>query len=219
MFVKKRPEHKTLSRTLVSNTMNCNCISILEGTSKLVKRLKQVFLLIKQSVPLFALLLCNFRFLKTIRLLFLNSSCCFWSGLCSLPFVFYCFVRFALLNVLLPRFAFAVCLTPYLLTCDKCFLFNFYNELLLKLPKLFAKIQNTVVQEAKLNHRLFNICCQLNSWLSWSTTNFKSDQSVLAIHDSPPYCWDQCEHDVMTYQKNPIPIAHEHRLWTSLMHD
>ena len=52
--------------------MNCNCISILQGTSKLVKRLKQVFLLIKQSIPLFALLLCHFRFLKTIRLLFLT---------------------------------------------------------------------------------------------------------------------------------------------------
>ena len=141
MFVKKRPEHKTSLRTLVSNTMNCNCISILEGTSKLVKRLKQVFLLIKQSIPLFALLLCHFRFLKTIRLLFLNPSCCFWSRLCSLPLVFYCFFRFALLNVLLPRFAFALCLTPYLLTCDKCFLFNFYNKLFLNLPKLFAKIQ------------------------------------------------------------------------------
>ena len=42
----------------------------------------------------------------------------------------------------------------YLLACDKCFLFNFYNKLLLKLPKLFAKIQNN---KAKLN-----ICCQLN---------------------------------------------------------
>ena len=65
MCVEKRPEHKTLPRTLVSNMMNCNCISILEGTLKLVKRLRQVFLLIKQSTPLFALLLCNFRFLKT----------------------------------------------------------------------------------------------------------------------------------------------------------
>ena len=46
-------------------------------------------------------------------------------------------------------FAFAV--------CDKCFLFKFYNKLLLKLPKLFAKIQNTIVQKAKLN-----IYCQLN---------------------------------------------------------
>ena len=70
MFVKKAIRAQNLLRTLVSNTMNCNCISILEGTSKLVKRLKQVFLLIKQSIPLFALLLCHFRFLKTIRLLF-----------------------------------------------------------------------------------------------------------------------------------------------------
>ena len=77
MFVKKRLEHKTSLRTLVSNTMNCNCISILEGTWKLVKRLKQVFLFIKQSIPLFALLLCHFRFLRTIRLPFLNPSCCF----------------------------------------------------------------------------------------------------------------------------------------------
>ena len=54
--------------------MNCNCISILEDTSKLVKRLRQVFLLIKQSIPLLALLLCHFRFLKTIiRLLFFES--------------------------------------------------------------------------------------------------------------------------------------------------
>ena len=138
---------------------------------------------------------------------FKNNSASFfepWSRLCSLPLVFCCFFRFTLLNVLLPRFAFVVCLPPYLLTCDKCFLFNFYNKLLLKLPKRFAKIQNTIVQKAKLN-----ICCQLNSWLSWSTTNFKSDQSVLAIHDSPPYCWDQCEHDVMKYQKNLIPIAHD----------
>ena len=80
MFVKKRntKKHKTSLRTLVSiNTMNCNCVSVLESTLKLVKRLKQVFLLIKQSVPFFALLLCHFRFLKTIRLLFLNPSCCF----------------------------------------------------------------------------------------------------------------------------------------------
>ena len=59
MFVKKRPEHKTLPRILVSNTMNCNCISISEGTSKLVKRLRQAFLLIKQSIPLVTLLLCH----------------------------------------------------------------------------------------------------------------------------------------------------------------
>ena len=53
------------------NTINCNCISISEGTSKLVKRLRQVFLLIKQSISLFALLLCHFRSLKTtIWLLF-----------------------------------------------------------------------------------------------------------------------------------------------------
>ena len=80
MFVKKRPdlEHKTSLRTLVSNAMNSNCISILiEGTSKLVKRLKQVFLLIKQSIPLFALLQGHFRFPKTIHLLFLSLSCCF----------------------------------------------------------------------------------------------------------------------------------------------
>ena len=83
MFVKKRPEHKTSARTLVGKTMNCNCISILEGTSKLVKRLRQDFLLIKQSIPLFALLQCHFRFLKTtIRLfepimLFLKSSVLF----------------------------------------------------------------------------------------------------------------------------------------------
>ena len=145
--------------------MNCNCISILEGTSKLVKRLKQVFLLIKQSVLLFALLLCHFRFLKTIRLLFLNPRVVS-EVVCALCILLFRSSRLAN-NVLLPHFAFAVCLTPYLLTCDKCFLFNFYrNKLLLKLPKPFAKIQNTIVQKAKLNHRLFNICCQLNSRLS-----------------------------------------------------
>ena len=61
--------------------MNCNCVPILESTSKLVKRLKQVFLLIKQSVPFFALLLCHFRFFKNNSasffepiVLFLKSS-------------------------------------------------------------------------------------------------------------------------------------------------
>ena len=43
-------------------------------------------------------------------------------------------------------FCFAVCLTPYLLTCNKCSLFNFYNKLLLKLPKLF---KNTKYYSAK----------------------------------------------------------------------
>ena len=61
----KAPEHKTSPRILVSNTMNCNCISTLESTSKVVKRLRQVFLLIKQSTPLFTSLLCHFsRFLN-----------------------------------------------------------------------------------------------------------------------------------------------------------
>ena len=62
----------TCARTLVSNTMNCNCISILEGTSKLVKRLRQVFLLIKQTIPLFALLLCHFRLYKQQFVFFLT---------------------------------------------------------------------------------------------------------------------------------------------------
>ena len=91
MFVKKRPEHKTSLRTLVSNTMNCNCISILEGTSKLVMRLKQVFLLIKQSILLFALLLCHFRFSKTIRLLFFEPIVLF---LKSSVFFTPCFLLF-----------------------------------------------------------------------------------------------------------------------------
>ena len=96
MFVKKRPEHKTSPRTLVSTTMNCNCISILEGTSKLVKRLRQVFLLIK-SIPLFALLLCHFRFFKNNNstsffepiVLFLKSSVLFTPCFCAFFNVFF----------------------------------------------------------------------------------------------------------------------------------
>ena len=69
----------------MSNTINWNCISVSKGTSKLVKRLRQVFLLIKQSIALFTLLLCHFRFFTNNNsasffehiVLFLKSSVCF----------------------------------------------------------------------------------------------------------------------------------------------
>ena len=85
MFVKKRPEHKTSLRTLVSNTMNCNCISILEGTSKLVKRLRQIFLLIKTIYTFVCITSVSFPFFKNNNspsffepiVLFLKSSVLF----------------------------------------------------------------------------------------------------------------------------------------------
>ena len=45
--------------------------------------------------------------------------------------------------------------------------------------------------------------------INQSTINFKSGQSVLAIHDSPPYCWDQWgwRHDI----PNLLPNYHEQR--------
>ena len=149
MFVKKRPEHKTSLRTLVSNTMNCNCISILEGTSKLVKRLKQVFLLIKQSIPLFALLLCHFRFLKTIRLLFwthrvvLKSSVFF--TLCILLFL-----SFRLAKRSASSFCFCCLLDSIFVDLWKMFLFNFYNKLLLKLQKY--KILSQIRYSNQMSH-------------------------------------------------------------------
>ena len=63
MFVKKRPEHKTSPRILVSNTMNCNCISISEGTSKLVTaKLREAFLF--QVPNSFGIFLITFAILK-----------------------------------------------------------------------------------------------------------------------------------------------------------
>ena len=86
IFSNKRPEHKTSPRALVSNTMNCNCIS--ESTSKLVKRLRQVFLLIKQSIPFVCIASVSFPFFKNnSSASFLNPACCFLSRLCYLPLV------------------------------------------------------------------------------------------------------------------------------------
>ena len=58
--------------------MNCNCISTSKRTSKLVKRLRQVFLLIKQSIPLFTSLLCHFGG-------FLNNSASFFEPIVLSP--------------------------------------------------------------------------------------------------------------------------------------
>ena len=58
-----------------------------------------------------------------------------------------------------------------------------HTSLVVKVAKSFcknAKYCRLVVQKANLD-----ICCQL---INQSTINFKSGQSVLAIHDSPPYC-------------------------------
>ena len=49
---------------------------------------------------------------------------------------------------------------------------------------IFAKIEIIVEQEANLDICLLSVQFVINQ----STIDFKSGQSVLAIHDSPPYC-------------------------------
>jgi hypothetical protein len=88
-------------------------------------------------------------------------------------------------------------------------LLNFlYNKLLWKLSKFFANVQNTVVQKAKYFHEKsvgWNRHCH-------TTTNFKLDQSVSAIHDSPPYFWDQWGWP----PTEPLTVTHARDIWWTL---
>ena len=97
----------------VFNTMNCNCISTSESTSKLVKRLRQVFLLIKQS---------------TIRLL---TPC--KKLLCSLLLVF----------VLFSTFSFRCSLFSFLLYFGNLFvsIFHLLKQFLIKFLLTTKNIQ------------------------------------------------------------------------------
>ena len=131
----KRSEHKTSQRILVSNTMNCNCIFSSESTPKLVKRLRQVFLLINQIIPLFTSLLCHFgRFLNNNSASFLNPTCCPLSRLCSLPLVF----------VLFSTFSFRCSLFSFLLYFGNLFvsIFHLLKQFLIKFSsqqKIFSE--------------------------------------------------------------------------------
>ena len=61
---------------------------------------------------------------------------------------------------------------------------NDHPSLVVKVAKSFCKIQNIVEQKANLDICLLPVEFVINQ----STIDFKSGQSVLAIHDSPPYC-------------------------------
>ena len=79
---------------------------------------------------------------------------------------------------------------------------NDHPSLVVKVAKSFCK--NTKYCSAKSK---FRYLLSVEFVINQSTISFKSGQSVLAIHDSPPYCSGQCEHNVMTYQKK----SHPHR--------
>ena len=92
-YIKKRPKHKTSLSTQVSNTINGNCISTSESTPKLVKRLRQVFWLIKQSIPLFTSLLCHFHFLKNNSGFFFQTHRVVFQVVCAPYLLFLCFFQ------------------------------------------------------------------------------------------------------------------------------
>ena len=77
--------------------MNCDCISTSESTSKSVKRLRQIFLLIKQSIPRSVYITLRHLgcFLNNNSASFCNPSCSVSSRLCSLPLVFVPFSTFS----------------------------------------------------------------------------------------------------------------------------
>ena len=84
-------------------------------------------------------------------------------------------------------------LSSCLFGCLKCLLLlifrhtleiiNDHPSLVVKVAKSFCK--NTKYCSAK---RKFRYLLSVEFVINQSTTNFKSGQSVLAIHDSPPYC-------------------------------
>ena len=86
-------------------------------------------------------------------------------------------------------------LSSRLFGCLKCLLLlifrhtleiiNDHPSLVVKVAKSFCKKQNIVEQKANLD----SVCLlSVEFVINQSTINFKSGQSVLAIHDSPPYC-------------------------------
>ena len=106
-------------------------------------------------------------------------------------------------------------LSSHLFGCLKCLLLQIFRHtleiindhpsLVVKVAKSFCK--NTKYCRAKSKFRYF---LSVEFMINQSTINFKSGQSVLAIHDSPPYCWDQWGHTTFT-------TYHEQRLWTPLI--
>ena len=95
-------------------------------------------------------------------------------------------------------------LSSHLFGCLKCLLLlifchileiiNDHPSLVVKVAKSFCK--NTKYCSAKSKFRyLLSVEFMINQS---ATINFKSGQSVLAIHDSPPYCWDQWGHTIFT---------------------
>ena len=85
------------------------------------------------------------------------------------------------------------CLSSRLFRCLKCLLLltvrhileirNDHPSLVVKVAKSFCK--NTKYCSAKSK---FRYLLSVEFGINQSTINFKSGQSVLAIHDSPPYC-------------------------------
>ena len=95
------------------------------------------------------------------------------------------------------------CLSSCLFGCLKCLLlliFRHILEIINDHPSLVGKVaksfcKNTKYCRAKSKFRYF---LSVEFVINQSTINPKSGQSVLAIHDSPPYCWDQWgwRHDI-----------------------
>ena len=85
------------------------------------------------------------------------------------------------------------CLSSRLFGCLKCLvllifrhiieIINDHPSLVVKVAKSFCK--NTKYCSAKSK---FRYLLSVEFVINQSTINFKSGQSVLAIHDSPPYC-------------------------------
>ena len=73
-----------------------------------------------------------------------------------------------------------------LIACHILEIINDHPSLVVKVAKSFCK--NTKYCSAKSK---FRYLLSVEFLINQSTINFKSSQSVLAIHDSPPYCWDQ----------------------------
>ena len=66
-----------------------------------------------------------------------------------------------------------------------------------------CKVPNTKYCSAKSK---FRYLLSIEFVINQSTINFKSGQSVLAIHDSPPYYWDQWGHTTFTITSNDFQL-------------
>ena len=84
------------------------------------------------------------------------------------------------------------CLSSRVFGCLKCFLliFRLILEIINDHPSLVVKVAKSFCKNTKYCRAKSKFRCLLSVEfvINQSTINFKSGQSVLAIHDSPPYC-------------------------------